>query len=196
MFYSYYFTAPASLNCFIPSFPHPNLSLIFYFLVLLYWNCIVYSLIQTQSLFCCSLVFVFCLFFFFALLLQSREKEKNKVQYTEQEEISRITNFNFFGLDLVEMLEERMDLDISLKKTNFNSCRVLEPMIFLMLFLNIKCVSFQLFPPKSQPFFKKQLKHPSRKPFPGPQWEQLPPSLVLTQSFYLPLCASVSSSMK
>ena len=39
----------------------------------------------------------------------SPPKQRNEVQYTEQEETSRITNFNFFGSDLIETLRKRMD---------------------------------------------------------------------------------------
>lgn len=42
------------------------------------------------------------------------------VHYIEKEETSRKTNFTFFGLDLVEIFGERMDLHYSFKNTNLN----------------------------------------------------------------------------
>ena len=99
-----YFTAPISPDFFL------YLSLILIFslifnslLVLLHWNCIVYSSVCTLSLFCCSFVYVLGFSCFV-----SPPKPRNEFQYTEQEEISRITNLYFFGREFIEILK-RMD---------------------------------------------------------------------------------------
>lgn len=61
----------------------------------------VYSSVCTLSLLCRSFVFVLRFSCFV-----SPPQPRNEVQYTEQEEISRITNLHFFGLEVMEILRE------------------------------------------------------------------------------------------